>query len=611
MRAVATLALILPLTLSLPADGRKKVTKCKRGQVVVKVQGKRTCRSFAKAFPKPTAGDPRLSFAKAALGLRVKGPKRTPAAARKGVARIRRALPTVLAKLDAQAHPAHAAVAVPRTACPEGSIPELTSTSSVGGASVSITTGNDLLSANISADINGYRVIVRFSLGSPCDGFHAPPCPTAPGVLDATDTNGFAVSTKVLHGAEVVSDTTVKLRGTVTLTAQVADDAKLDTLEIQDKVRYAFSVKGTSAEATIRRHALINMRNELWLPEGAAVNVSFLMHGGADLGAAERASLRDQLARDYDKTFPEIVGREIKNYRNLETAWQEPGRCADLAFDPASDTLQPLTKGQAGQVTGHVGAKSDGGTAKSGRWTLVGASNGTITPSTATGAMPVFSWSVTNAGNDIKLMGDLKATSTAGVASGAWTQPTKAAGKVVRIAGTFTGSRDHVQDDGHWVWAWSGSGMFGPRTTPDPGANGPYYLASGTVSYEGTFTANGPGEFGGCSAHGTATGNLPNPFAAGNDGLVSTGTGLDGLSPPYDYMVSISAPGDGFMTVTLSACPNPMNNGTTTGVALPDPLSGYGSSPDGLTFTGTLSNADSCSNCEPDVWHWDLHGETE
>ena len=300
---------------------------------------------------------------------------------------------------------------------------------------MSITTGNDMLSANLSADVNGYRVIVRFSLGSPCDGFHGPSCPTAQGVLEATDTNSFAVSTKVLHGADVVSDTTVKLRGAVTLAAQVADDAKLDTLELADKVRYAFSVKGISAEATIRRHALINMRNELWLPEGAAVNVGFLMNGGTDLGAAARSDLATQLAADYDKTFPEIVGKELKTIRSLETAWQEPGRCAELAFDPASNALQQLTTGYAGQLTGRVVAKSDGATAKSGRWTLAGAQNGTITPSTATGATPAFTFVVTNMGKGIKLIGNFKATSTAGVASGSSEQPTKSDDRVVRIAG--------------------------------------------------------------------------------------------------------------------------------------------------------------------------------
>jgi hypothetical protein len=354
------------------------------------------------------------------------------------------------------------------------------------------------------------------------------------------------------------------------------------------------------------------MRNELWLPEGAAVNVSFLMSGGADLGAAARSDLAAQLAADYDKTFPEIVGKELKTVRSLETAWQQPpGPCAELAFDPASNTLQPLYPGYAGQLTGRVVAKSDGATAESARWTLAGAQNGTITTSTATGATPSFTFVVTNMGKGIKLMGDFKVTSTAGVASGSWEQPTKSDARVVRIAGTFTGSEDYYGSDGHWVWSWSGSATFGPRTTPDPGANGAYYLASGTVSYEGTFTANGPGQFGGCSAHGTTTGSLPNQYAAGNDGLVSLGTGLDGLSPPYDYSVATSAPGDGTMIVTLSACPNPMDNGTTEGIALPDPLDGSGSSPDGLTFAGTLAVADTCSNCIPDVWHWDLHGETE
>ena len=150
-------------------------------------------------------------------------------------------------------------------------------------------------------------------------------------------------------------------------------------------------------------------------------------------------------------------------------------------------------------------------------------------------------------------------------------QPTKSDDRVVRIAGTFTGSQDYEESDGHWVWSWSGNATFGPPNTNNPGANGTYPIASGTASYEAAFTANGPGQFGGCSAHGSETVNLTDPGWEGS--WQALGTGNDGLSPPYQYSGTIAGASNGTagMVVTLSSCPNPSDNGKTADTARPDP----------------------------------------
>ena len=59
-------------------------------------------------------------------------------------------------------------------------------------------------------------------------------------------------------------------------------------------------------------------------------------------------------------------------------------------------------------------------------------------PGQGAGAAPKFSWVVTNVGQGIKLKGDFKVTSTAGVASGTWEQETE---DKPLYRGTVTGTR--------------------------------------------------------------------------------------------------------------------------------------------------------------------------
>ena len=461
-------------------DADAKAKKCKRGQLVVKVQGKKTCRARAKAFPNPRAGDARLSFLKTALGATPRGAKRAPKPARKAIAKLRGIAPQVLAKVDALRARARSAAEV-RADC--ANAPDSSSTTSVGGATVTVSTSGGTMGAEMSVEANGYRVVADVSLGSECDGFKAPQCPTAAGALDGTDRNGYRLGVSVFHGNDLVSRTATALADRLTLEGKVADDAKLDTLEVTDKAHYSFTASGISADVTVRRHALIDMRTNLWLPEGASVNVQFLMHGGSDLGAAARAGLRDQLARDYDQSFPEIVGKEVRNYRSREEAWQEPNKCASLTFSPGSHALT-LQEGQTGQFSATITAQEGGGHAKA-LADLSGQANAAFTPTHAEGDPATFSYTVTAAGGGKQVSATVRATSKAGVARDTWVQDTfKPLPPPPAFTGPISGTAEydsHELGDGNSLSAsWSGTVVLEQTTSPYP----PGYPGTPTAVYK-------------------------------------------------------------------------------------------------------------------------------
>ena len=345
----------------------------------------------------------------------------------------------------------------------------ITSNESFGGADVSLTLGNSA-GATMGVGVGGYRIVAKFDLASPCDRLDVPACPTADGVLEGSDTKRFRASVTVLHGSDVVSSTSVEMADRMKLRGQVADDAKLDTLHITDHAEYSVRTQAVTIKATIKRAAVqIDMRTGNYKPSRASVDVQLFSHGGVDQSSNAKLEQANSLADGYDKSFSKIVSEKIANYRSVENAWQTPGACAKLAFDPASGALQPLTKGQTGQLTGHVVASSDGGTARSGRWTVAGAENGTITPSSATRALPVFSWTVTKTGEDIELRGAFNVTSTAGVADGTWEQETE---DKPLYRGTVSGTRGDTYMPGECGGGWEFS--YSARLADIVGSDQPF-----------------------------------------------------------------------------------------------------------------------------------------
>ena len=437
---LALVASVLVLPLDAPARvlgpsgaahvAKRKKAQCRGKKVAVKRLGKTRCVSLRSAFPKPRAGDLRLIFAKAALGtdIRIKDrkgrrPAALPADAKKGLAATLKAVPDVLAHYDrlASAPAAFAAASVP---CDK--LPDKTDSFKSGDIEASVNLADQ--TATIGGTFNGYTVRTKMGLGACDDGFKAPDCPTADGTLKGTDKNTFSVSVEILKGTELLDATSYTTKGTTKLTGHVADDAKLETLEIEDTVKYHVGKGGASTsfgpvniDANIKRTTTVKMRTGAYDPGSSSVDVEVTVGGSRGDTALAEYRLRNSIASDYDRSFPAIVKKAIANYRAREKAWQEPNKCAKLEFDPANYRKQ-LKRNDSGKFTGKVKAKDGGATAKEAKWKRTGQTNATFT-SEAKGGSTTLNYSrVAKEGPDVT--GKYKVTSTAGVAEDEWKQHT-------------------------------------------------------------------------------------------------------------------------------------------------------------------------------------------
>jgi hypothetical protein len=283
------------------------------------------------------------------------------------------------------------------------------------------------------------------------------------------------------------------------------------------------------------------------------------MHGGNDLGAAARAQLRDQLAHDYDASFPEIVGKEVKNYRDREQAWQEPNKCATLTFSPPS-TMLTLRENDMGQFTAQITAAEGAGHAKA-LADLSGQANATFTPSHAEGDPAAFSYTVTSAGGGKQVSATVRATSKAGVARDTWVQNTvKPLPPPPAFTGPISGTAEydsHELGDGNSLSAsWSGNVELQQTTSQYP----PGYPGSPTAVYKirsGIIQYAYNGHVGGC----TVVGSGPMDLASQPDIKDSVLLQLyDGSPRTYQFQIGMPL----LLTIhgTKSQCDNPDDNGT-------------------------------------------------
>jgi hypothetical protein len=74
------------------------------------------------------------------------------------------------------------------------------------------------------------------------------------------------------------------------------------------------------------------------------------------------------------------------------------------------------------------------------KWTVATQANATFTPATAEAPASSFNYTVTRAGPDVRVTASFRATSTAGVAEGTWSQPTETNVLYVVDAVTYTAS---------------------------------------------------------------------------------------------------------------------------------------------------------------------------
>jgi hypothetical protein len=371
----------------------------------------------------------------------------------------------------------------------------------------------------------------------------------------------------------------------------VADDAKLDTVDVRYTETTVLDDDGVHYTSYGTRPARIDMRRETYT---AGESTAFGSASAA--GAIVNARGLEAGARE----FAAFVGKTIGEYRARETAWQAPGTCANLALDPASNTIT-VPRGTTGTFSAQVNAVNGGGTATKARWTLGDQQNGSFSPATTNDRQPSFSYTVTTRSDAHTLSVTVRATSTAGVAQSTWTE--KIDDQLNTITGTFTG---HSVDAGV-VYDWTGSATFQrPATAASfAGPGGVLGLTSGqaTVTVSG---ADGTG----CSLTGTSTiGLLPqSPW---------TVTGSD---KPFSYQIVAPFTAD-VPQATRVHCSDPLLEGTPAGLGSIGPTalqsgdiaSGANvtglvrTTDDVLTYAGSATS-DGPLDDESTTWTWSFKG---
>jgi hypothetical protein len=293
---------------------------------------------------------------------------------------------------------------------------------------------------------------------------------------------------------------------------------------------------------------------------------------------SEQVKLGKSFADDFDASYGALVDKEMRTVRAAETSWQTPKACAQLKFDPDSDSLAPLKTGQNGTVSSQMIAKSDGG-ASPGKWNA-SATNGSITP-TGQGTQPSFTYVAGSSTAGPKLIVRFKATSKAGVDEADWQQAIEPPA-IKHIAGTISGSQQFQTGNGASVLSFAGNLAF-DRSSPATGdpASGSYTVGSGDY----TLTASGFDGSGITACHQTGSKHFVLPAG---DGSVN----VSGTAAPYDYSFSASLSPKS-MTITRTGCPPADSSfeGTTYdgGLFSPFQTNDPHSSPDGIAYDGSES----------------------
>ena len=454
---VAALAFGVPVAAAAPAEPtapavakkakkKRKAVKCKKTQVPVKVNRRIVgCRALGAALPPPKEGDARLLLAKSLLdddlgGLRDRRGRK--AASLKKVLRkagpraysaLQRAIPEGVARLDQMAVAAKLSpFARPLPKCGASPPPTKTDTytSSSGGQTVTATvTLGAVGTLDLQLEGGAYKISVSVTADE-CSHFDAPECPTAQGVVEATDSSTFKASVSVAKGDTVLMSRSADFSGRTRMRAEVGEDAKLEHIDVDDTQTANIDLGGAKQEFgpvnllyTGIHHARVKMPRGDYVPDQSAVDIALTLRG-VTVGKSDLGAAGNNIAADLDKSFAALVDREIASFRSLERAWGEaPYPCVEVRFSPRASTLT-LRRGDNGSVSGQAVAKQGGGAAR-GRWTLSGQQNATFTPERAEGAEPRFSYDVTNAGFNAKVTVTVRVTSKAGVREETWTQDTK------------------------------------------------------------------------------------------------------------------------------------------------------------------------------------------
>jgi hypothetical protein len=565
----------------------KKPPKCKAGQVSVILKSRAVCRKLGAV---PATGDQRLALFRSAIrqdfsDLRTSAGKPVPALVRaanrskRARARALAVLPRALEWADAHVR-SEAAITHPTPPC--GAFAGSDS-AKIGDFSISLSRGGDL---SISGNLNdGYRIEVFLGKAVPGCALDLPECPTADGVLEGKDSHTNTITSKVTQNGQLVNSVSIVVRSTQTMRGQVGDDAKLETLDLRDTSRETTSVAVPGERVrmllTVRRATVVDMPSGEPRQGSTTVNAQLQIIGDTQ---TFQSGTDPAVVRRYTDDFKEIISEEVRNYRSRETAWLSPGKCAKLTFDPRSNGPRKLKLDEQGTVTGKV-ESNQGGVAAKGKWKVTAQTNGEFSPPTAEGGTAPFAYRVTRAGAGVKLTGTFRATSTAGVAEGTWTQDTQVT--IKRIVGTFSGRFNASTILGPSIIDFTGSLTF-DRSSPAVagGADGVYALSSGgyTVSFSGIDSSGATG----CQMSGAGSRTLP--AGQGFGSFTVTGTPPN-LEAPYTYGFQVLPSPTDMVTVTRHSCPSGAASfeGTTfqaNTFAAFQSIGGQTSS-DGVAYTGT------------------------
>src|SRR6185312_14720596 len=366
--------------------------------------------------------------------------------------------------------------------------------------------------------------------------------------------------------------------------------AKLDSVDVRYGETTVVENDGLRYTSHATRLTRIDMRSGRY---AAGDSVSF----GSATQAGEIANTAGIEADAGD--FAAFVGKTIGEYRAREAAWQTPGTCAKLAFDPASDALT-VQAGASGSFSARVLASGGAGTASKARWTLDSQQNGTFSPTGTSEREPSFAYTVATQPSGSTLSVAVHATSTAGVAKDTWSQRIES---LNTIAGTFHG---HATEAGV-VYDWDGTATFARIDVgPVPGPGGLFQLVSG----DATVTVSGSETGSACQQRGTSDIGIfgQSPFT------------VDGTAAPFSYQVIV-----GFLPTPPQAinfnCSDRAENGTAAGLgSMPTAALQSGDDAGGTNPTGLVRTTDdlygydgSASTTGPDdgesaSWSWSLAG---
>ncbi|HEV7493933.1 hypothetical protein [Baekduia sp.] len=592
-RGVVVTAMVMSIFVGLvvaPGASAKAVA-CKAGTVAAKVGGHASCVARRLVAPTPTTAALGPTQFKGALdvvagGVKLRSGRRARTLGKRvgrswtvARGRLLKAMSATAARITQPLRRARTAAA--DTGCQamdilaqggtfnvEGQPAELGGSTTVDGVGVTLgVTASGGMHMGLKTTVNGNTYTMSFDAGeSECTKLKVPACPAADGSLNAFGSKGkMGFSMTVTRGGKVLAKRGYAKTVTMDTRGQVADDAKLDTVEVHYSETTVVDLDGVHYTGYGTRLMTVDMRSGKYDPNSAE-SLSF---GSASVAG----QLANTAGIEADaKDFAAFLGKTIDEYRQRETHWQNPGTCAKAVFSPLSNTIK-VHPGATGTFSGQVTA-SDGGTAAKVRWAVGAQQNGTFTPDSSSDRGPTFSYTVAAHPSGKTLSVALHITSTAGVADDTWSQPIE--DQLTTIAGTFTG---HATRAGV-IYDWQGTATFTrvPSGADGAGPGGIFQLTSG----QATVTISGSEVGTGCDQVGTSTISL-------QTNSVWT---VNNAAAPFLYQIVAPFSPDPPQATNVN-CDHPETNGTPAGLgSMPATALQSGDVAAGAALTGLIKTTD-------------------